>query len=83
MSIGTQLWLINYNRGNEGWAQWRKFDYPAMNAAEGMSVLDIPLRWPYPFNEIDLNAENYTAAAAAIGGDDVRTQLFWDVAPNQ
>jgi len=81
-SLGMQLWLANYNRGNEGWNQWRKFDYPVMNPAENRTVLDIPLRWPYPFNEIDLNGTNYEAAASAIGGDDVRTQLFWDVAPN-
>jgi hypothetical protein len=81
-SIGTQIWLVCYNRGNEGWNYWRQFDAPTLNAPENMAVTDIPLRYPYPFNEVDLNKANYEAAAAAIGGDDVRTQLFWDITPN-
>jgi hypothetical protein len=81
-SIGQQIWLVCYNRGNEGWNYWRQFDVPTFNPPENMTATDIPLRWPYPFNEVDLNEENYDAAAAAIGGDDVRTQLFWDLTPN-
>jgi len=34
---------------------------------------------PYPYNEDNLNLTNYTAAAAAIGGDDVSTKLFRDI----
>ncbi len=81
-SIGTQLWLAVYNRGNEGWNYWRQFDAPDFNPPEGMTADDIPLRWPYPFNEADLNGTSYTDAAKDIGDDDVRTQLFWDVTPN-
>jgi hypothetical protein len=29
-----------------------------------------------------LNPDSYAAASTAIGGDDVRTQLFWDATPN-
>jgi len=76
--IGTQKWLAQYNRGQEGWATWRIFDWPVLNAPPDMSYEDIPYRYPYPYNEPDLNGENYTSAAAAIGGDDVRTLLFWD-----
>ena len=43
-----------------------------------MGYADIPMRMPSPYNEADLNGANYTAAATAIGGDDVRTLLFWD-----
>lgn len=80
--IGTQKWIALYNRGNEGYASYRIFDWPVMDPPEDMTQADIPLRWPYPFNEKDLNGDNYQAAASAIGGDDVRTQLFWDVTPN-
>ena len=82
ISVGTQIWLACYNRGNEGWNYWRQFDTPEFNPPENMLATDIPLRWPYPFNEVDLNKDNYNSAASAIGGDDVRTQLFWDVTPN-
>jgi hypothetical protein len=80
--IGTQKWLALYNRGNEGYASYRIFDWPVMSPPEDFTQADIPMRWPYPFNEKDLNLENYTNAATAIGGDDVRTQLFWDVTLN-
>ncbi len=80
--IGTQKWLAQYNRGNEGWCTSRIFDWPVMDPPEDMTQEDIPSRLPFPYNEPDLNLENYTAAAAAIGGDDVRTLLFWDVKHN-
>jgi hypothetical protein len=76
--IGIQKWLALYNRGMEGWCVWRSFDWPVLNVPEDMSYTDIPFRMPYPYNEPDLNPDNYAAAAAAIGGDDVRTLLFWD-----
>ncbi len=43
-----------------------------------MTYEDIPMRLPFPYNEPSRNFESYTAAAAAIGGDNVRTLLFWD-----
>ncbi len=76
--IGTQKWLALHNRGMEGWCSWRSFDWPVLNAPPDLTYTDIPYRMPYPFNEPDLNATNYASAAAAIGGDDVRTLLFWD-----
>ncbi len=76
--IGTQKWLALYNRGQEGYCTWRVFDWPVLSPPEEMTYQDIPMRMPYPYNEPDLNGENYTAASAAIGGDDVRTLLFWD-----
>ena len=76
--IGNQKWLALYNRGQEGWCVWRSFDWPVLNVPEDLSYTDIPFRMPYPYNEPDLNPVNYAAAAAAIGGDNVRTRLFWD-----
>lgn len=40
----------------------------------------VPRRFTYAINEQTLNAENYKEAAKAIGGDDLETTLFWDVA---
>jgi hypothetical protein len=76
--IGTQKWLALYNRGMEGWCVWRTFDWPVLNVPPDLTYGDIPYRMPYPYNEPDLNATNYASASAAIGGDDVRTLLFWD-----
>ena len=76
--IGTQKWLALYNRGNEGYAVFRCFDWPILTSPMGMTYADIPMRMPYPYNEPDLNGENYQAAAEAIGGDKVSTLIFWD-----
>lgn len=76
--IGFQFWLAMYNRGHEGWSVYRKFDTPAMNIPP-ISQEAVPKRLTYPLNEQTLNKTNYTAAAAAIGGDLKTTKLFWDV----
>ncbi len=78
MSIGTQKWIALYNRGWDAWIEWRRLDYPQLLPATGAQS-DIPLRYPYPVNEQNVNRVNYEAAAIAIGGDEVDTALWWDV----
>ncbi len=77
--LGTQKWIALYNRGNEGFAEYRRFDFPVLIPPADMTQADIPNRYPYPYNEDKLNKENYDAASTAIGGDDASTKLFWDV----
>ncbi len=77
--IGLQKWIALYNRGLEGWAEWRRFDTPVFNIARNKTADDIPMRMPYPYNEDNLNITNYNAAATAIGGDLVSTRIFWDI----
>ena len=76
--IGTQKYIALWDRGIEGWAEWRRLDYPEFTPPPGMVYADIPVRQPYPFNEDNLNLQNYEQAAQAIGGDEVSTRLFWD-----
>jgi hypothetical protein len=77
--IGTQKWIALYNRGIEGWAEWRRLDAPTLNNPEGMSANDLPMRYPYPYNEKLQNEDNYNAAVAKMGGtDDRRQKIFWD-----
>ncbi len=76
--IGNQKWLGLFDRGVESWAEWRRLDFPVLNPPEGMEYTDIPMRMPFPYNENKMNLDNYTAAAAAIGGDQATTKLFWD-----
>ncbi len=77
-SIGMQKWIALYNQPVEGWKEWRRLDYPQL-VAPPLAQSEIPLRFPYPATEQNLNNANYTAAAAAIGGDVVTTRVFWDV----
>ena len=76
--IGTQKWIALYNRGLEGWTEWRRLDYPILNVPEGKTYGDIPVRFPYPVQEQNLNTANWQAASSAVGGDVVGTKLFWD-----
>jgi hypothetical protein len=76
--IATQAWIAYYDRGDIAWTTWRRLDAPKFNPPAGMTNADIPTRYLYPQNEQTLNNANYTAAAAAIGGDKKTTKLFWD-----
>lgn len=77
--IGTQMWIALFNRGQEGWLQWRRFDYPILNEAPQLTLEDIPVRLTYPIDEQSRNNANRESAANAIGGDQLTTKLFWDL----
>lgn len=77
--IGLQSYLANYTRGEVAYNNWRRLDYPIFNLPqEATSYADIPVRFTFPVNEQTLNADNYKAAAAAVGGDLITTKVFWD-----
>lgn len=81
--IGTQAWLGMYVRGLEGWTFYRRLGFPTMNMPpfpEPTVNGAIPRRMAYAINEQTLNAANYAAAVAAMGGDEMSTRIFWDVA---
>jgi len=75
--IGTQEWIALYNQPTQAWTEWRRLDTPNLVKPE-KAITAIPLRLPYPTTEANLNVTNYKAAAAAIGGDEVTTKVFWD-----
>lgn len=76
--IGFQKWIGLYNRPFDGWTEMRRLDYPQLPPPVGARS-GFPNRLSYPNNEQQLNGDNYTAAAAAIGGDKLETKLFWDI----
>lgn len=75
--IATQSWLASYSRGLIGWTTWRRLDFPAFNAP-AITGNPFPYRYTYSSVEQTLNGANYTAAAAAIGGDNQQSKIFWD-----
>lgn len=77
--IGVQSWIANYTRGYEAYNNWRRLDFPILNLPEeATTYADIPVRFTFPINEQTLNADNYAAAATAVGGDLITTKVFWD-----
>jgi hypothetical protein len=77
--IGTQLWVALYNQGFESWNTWKRLDFEGLKPLPGDTDITIPLRLVYPLEEAQLNGQNVSAAASAIGGDEVTTKLFWDM----
>lgn len=77
-SIGIQKYIASYNQGHEGWTEARRLDYPVLVAAASNGEAN-PRRLLYPNSEVLINKANYDAASAAIGGDVLETQLFWDI----
>ncbi len=80
--IGEQAWLMLYNRGVEGWNSWKRLDFPVLTApasANAAAEGKVPVRMAYPVREQTLNPSNYNAAATAIGGDKLKTKVFWDI----
>jgi hypothetical protein len=76
--IGNQKWIALFDRGFDAWTEWRRLDVPILNVPDTKTYDDIPRRYTYPSQEQSLNNGNYTSAASAIGGDDVKTKLWWD-----
>lgn len=79
--IGRQAWIAFFNRPMESWNSYRRLDFPvlvapanAVTAAEG----EIPKRYTYPINEQTVNNANWAAASDAIGGNKLKTHVFWD-----
>lgn len=79
-SIGEQKWIALFGQGLEAFAEWRRLDYPKLEPAVA-GVLDgkLPLRFIYPGTEQSLNGENYKAAVAHQGPDQLTTRLWFDV----
>ena len=78
-SIGEQKWIALYGQGLEAFAEWRRLDYPQLTAgASGVLDGKIPVRFIYPGTEQSLNGDNYKAAVAAQGTDNLLTKLWFD-----
>ena len=84
--IGVQSWIAYYNRGYDGWTQWRRLDHPtlvipflgAVQPFKDGETPDVIKRMTYPVVEQNLNTANYDAAAAAIGKDQITQKLWFD-----
>ncbi|WP_422361138.1 SusD/RagB family nutrient-binding outer membrane lipoprotein [Reichenbachiella sp.] len=81
--IGEQKWVALFMDGYEGWAEWRRTGYPALNPAidAANSSGQIPRRQAYPLSESLNNASNYEAVISSgrQGVDNLDTPVWWDV----
>lgn len=77
--IITQKWLAIFPNGNEGWAEFRRTDYPRLRNHLNNRDADIPKndfikRVSYPNDEIEYNASNLPKNV------NQGTRVWWDVA---
>ena len=78
VKIGEQTWFALFGQGFEAWTEWRRTGYPALSPVVSAAQTSIPSRLYYNSQEISLNRENYTAAAATLtGGDKLTSRLWW------
>lgn len=77
--IMTEKWVANYLKGWEAWNDWRRTGFPVLTqAVDTQNPAGIPVRQGYPTNEASLNGTNYTAAIAAMGGDNLNVKVWWN-----
>ena len=80
--INSQYWVSSFLNGSEAWANFRRSGFPALpiNTYPGKdpSVKDFIRRLVYPVLERSVNEENYKAAVARMGPDELGTPVFWD-----
>ncbi len=87
----TQKWIALYLNGFEAFSEYRRTGYPVLQkwdmVLDGITIIDttlvnvdpntVPGRIPYPDNEPEFNTENYNAAVAAQGPDNLYTKVWW------
>jgi hypothetical protein len=75
--IGEQKWISLYFTGLEAWFDWRRTGFPMLEPTPNNENNDqIPVRFIYPGQEQNLNGENYRAAIASQGTDNVNTRMW-------
>ena len=82
--ILVQKWIANFPNGWETWSDFRRTGYPKfMPVANNLSTDGVTStrgmrRLPYPMEERNTNADNYSDAVSLLGGPDTgATDLWW------
>lgn len=73
----TQKWIANFLKGPEGWFDQRRTGYPVFVTGPLAAVSEIPSRFKYPTTEQSYNLEEYKAAVAVQGADEITTKMWY------
>lgn len=80
--INTQYWAATFFNEYESFSNWRRTGFPVLvpvNYPGNVTGGTIPRRMSYSTSEETNNPENYAAAIAAQGPDELTTRVWWDV----
>jgi hypothetical protein len=77
--IMLQKYYASFFVDYQSWFEKRRTGYPVLSRGPGIPAENVfPSRIPYPTYLQSLNPANYAAAAAAMGGDNSRSKVWWD-----
>ncbi|PCJ95524.1 MAG: SusD/RagB family nutrient-binding outer membrane lipoprotein [Flavobacteriaceae bacterium] len=79
--INTQYWIATFLNEYETFSNWRRSGFPVLtpvNYPGNVTNGTIPRRLTYSESEQSSNPENYAAALAAQGPDELTTRVWWD-----
>lgn len=79
--IVTQKYFTMFFTDFQQWNEYRRTGYPDLAPYMGAGVQNggkMPSRFKYPVYIQGLNKENYNAAVAAMGGDDINVKVWWN-----
>ncbi|WP_199118207.1 SusD/RagB family nutrient-binding outer membrane lipoprotein [Pedobacter sp. ASV28] len=74
----SQKYIAMFFSGFEAWYDYRRTGFPVLPvgpAVENNGVM--PVRFEYPLSVKATNKPNYDEVAARIGGDNLRTKVWW------
>ena len=79
-NVAMQKWVALWLQGYEGWAEWRRLDFPndISAPAAALSGTGIPVRQGYGANTVSNNSANYKDAVSKQGPDTQDQRLWWD-----
>jgi len=80
--INTQYWAATFMNWYETFSNWRRTGFPVLvptNYPGNVTGGTIPRRLTWSTSEQSNNTENYDAAVAAQGADELTTRVWWDV----
>ncbi len=76
--IMTQKYFSLFFIDMQQWFEIRRTGYPVLPKGNGMeNNKELPSRLKYPLSLQSLNLENYNAAVARMGGDEISTKVWW------
>lgn len=76
--IITQKWLASMLVGYEGWLNYRRTGFPALNVGlDNLNNDQVPVRYRYPDTEKAVNTTHYNEAVARMGGDSYNEKSWW------
>ncbi len=83
----TQKWIANFPNGIEGWADFRRTDYPdltlpvdGVSSSATVAPQTYVKRIRYPDNEHNTNSESLPEGMRTPGDDRMDIRLWWDTA---